>query len=397
MLNKLSEFSERTIELANTDFVRPQISFMLQQERLIGIKGSRGAGKTTLLLQFAKTQLEQKNKLYISLDNPYFAKKNLPELVDEFVKNGGEYLLLDEVHHYPDWSMTLKAIYDNYKSLKVIYTGSSLLHLAKGRADLSRRTVLYNLPGLSLREYINLTVKTNFKAFKLDEILKNHSAISKTIISKVKPIKKYNEYIQTGYYPFFIENRQNYLFKLLETINQIMEADLPFIAKINYANINKLKQLLQIISESVPFKPNLEKISSQIEISKNTLKDYLFYLQEAMLILMLKSGKKANTNLSKPEKIYLYHPNIMFSLANENSNPGNIRECFFLNQLQTMHKVNYTAVGDFLVNNKYIFEIGGKGKTYKQIANIENSFIAADDIEIGYKNTIPLWLFGFLY
>jgi predicted AAA+ superfamily ATPase len=397
MLNKFVELSERAIEFTDVDFVRSQISYLQQPERLIGIKGSRGVGKTTLLLQFAKLHLSNNRKIYISLDNPYFAKNNLLEFVDEFVKNGGEYLLLDEVHHYTDWSLALKTIYDNYKNLKVIYTGSSLLHLTKGRADLSRRTMLYTMHGLSLREYINLVEKKNFQPVSLNDILTNHLELSKSIISEVKPIQHYNEYIQTGYYPFFLENKQTYLFKLVETVNQIIETDLPYVTKISYANINKLKQLLQIISESVPFKPNLEKISSQIEISKNTLKDYLYYLEEAMLIAMLKSDRKVNSNLAKPEKVYLNHPNLMFCLANENSNQGNIRECFFLNQLQSLCTINYSEVGDFLVNKKFIFEIGGKNKTYKQIANIENSFIAADDIEFGHKNTIPLWLFGFLY
>lgn len=397
MLNKFFELSEKAIEFTSVDYVRSQISYLLQPDRMIGIKGSRGVGKTTLLLQFAKLHLNNQNKIYISLDNPYFAKSNLPEFVDDFVKNGGEYLLLDEVHHYPNWSLALKIIYDNYPRLKVAYTGSSMLHLTRGRADLSRRAVLYTLHGLSLREYINLTENKNFPTISLIDILENHIEISKNVIEGVKPIQHYNDYIKTGYYPFFLENRQTYLIKLMEIVNQIIEADLPLVVKINHANINKIKHLLQIISESVPFKPNLEKISSQIEVSKNTLKEYLLYMEEAMLIALLKSDKKVNTNLSKPEKVYLNHPNLMFCLANENSNQGNIRECFFLNQLQTNHQVSYSEVGDFLVNKKYIFEIGGKNKTYKQIADLDNSFIAADDIEIGHKHTIPLWLFGFLY
>ncbi len=397
MLNKFFELSEKAIEFTSVDYVRSQISYLLQPDRMIGIKGSRGVGKTTLLLQFAKLHLNNQNKIYISLDNPYFAKSNLPEFVDDFVKNGGEYLLLDEVHHYPNWSLALKIIYDNYPRLKVAYTGSSMLHLTRGRADLSRRAVLYTLHGLSLREYINLTENKNFPTISLIDILENHIEISKNVIAGVKPIQHYNDYIKTGYYPFFLENRQTYLIKLMEIVNQIIEADLPLVVKINHANINKIKHLLQIISESVPFKPNLEKISSQIEVSKNTLKEYLLYMEEAMLIALLKSDKKVNTNLSKPEKVYLNHPNLMFCLANENSNQGNIRECFFLNQLQTNHQVSYSEVGDFLVNKKYIFEIGGKNKTYKQIADLDNSFIAADDIEIGHKHTIPLWLFGFLY
>jgi predicted AAA+ superfamily ATPase len=397
MLAKFIELSETAIEFIDCQIIRPQIAWLKQNERLIGIKGSRGVGKTTLLLQFAKTELQNQNRLYISLDNPYFAKNDLFAFVDEFVKNGGKYLLLDEVHHYNNWSLALKNLYDSFKSLKIIFTGSSLLHLTKGRADLSRRSVIYTLPGLSLREFINFTEKTDFPTYKLSEIIENHQNISKTILAKVKPIQKYNQYNLKGYYPFFLENNENYLHKLLEIVNQILEADLPFVANISYSNIKKLKQLLQLIAESVPFKPNLEKISAQVEISKNTLKDYLYYLQEALLIFLLKSDKIGDSRLSKPEKIYLFHPNLMHCITSDNINIGNIRESFFINQLQALHKVSYSAKGDFLIDGKMIFEIGGKNKKFKQIADIENSYIAADDIEIGYKNTIPLWLFGFLY
>jgi len=397
MLGKFIELSENAIELTNCDIIRPQIEWLKQNERLIGIKGSRGVGKTTLLLQFAKTELQTQNRLYISLDNPYFAKNNLFDFVDEFVKNGGVFLLLDEVHHYQNWSLALKNLYDSFKTLKIVFTGSSLLHLTKGRADLSRRSVIYTLPGLSLREFINFTENTDFKPVTLSDIIQNHQQISKTIIPLLKPIQKYNQYNSKGYYPFFLENSENYLFKLLEIVNQIIETDLPFVTNISYANINKLKQILQLIAESVPFKPNFEKISSQVGISKNTLKDYLYYLQECLLISLLKSDKKGDSRLTKPEKIYLFHPNLMHCLTNDNVNAGNIRESFFLNQLQTLHKVNYSETGDFLIDNKLIFEIGGKNKKYNQIAGVKNSYLAVDDIEIGYKNTIPLWLFGFLY
>jgi len=397
MLAKFIEISETAIEFIDCQTIRPQISWLKQNERLIGIKGSRGAGKTTLLLQFAKIELQNQNRLYISLDNPYFAKNDLFAFVDEFVKNGGKYLLLDEVHHYTNWSLVLKNLYDSFKSLKIIFTGSSLLHLTKGRADLSRRSVIYTLPGLSLREFINFTEKTYFPTYRLSEIIENHQNISKTIIAKIKPIQKYNHYNLEGYYPFFLENNENYLFKLLEIVNQILEADLPFVANISYSNINKLKQILQLVAESAPFKPNLKKISAQVEISTNTLKDYLYYLQEALLILLLKSDKKGDSRLSKPVKIYLFHPNLMHCITNDNVNIGNIRDTFFINQLQALHKVSYSEKGDFLIDSKMIFEIGGKNKKFNQIADIENSYFVADDIEIGYKNTIPLWLFGFLY
>lgn len=397
MLNRFIELSERTIESVDTRYTRNQISLLRQPERLIGIKGSRGVGKTTLLLQYAKSNLEIGTRLYISLDNPFFAKNNLPEFVDEYIKNGGKHLLLDEVHHYKDWSASLKHIYDNYKDLHIIYTGSSLLHLTKGRADLSRRSMLNTLNGLSLREYINLTKGTDFPAYSLDEILSGHMAISRSINEKVKPVKEYNDYNQVGYYPFFLENRNTYHFKLMEIINQVIESDLPLVANINYSNVSKMKQLLQIIAESVPYKPNLEKLGGLTGLSINTLKDYLYYLNEAMLISLLRSDKKGISKLAKPEKIYLHHPNLMFCLATENANQGSIRESFFFNQVKALFEVGYTDKGDFSVGKKYIFEIGGKNKKYRQIANIGNSYIAADDLETGFKNTIPLWLFGFLY
>ncbi len=397
MLNRFIEISERIIESVDTRYVRDQISLLRQPERLIGIKGSRGVGKTTLLLQYARLNLKAGSRLYVSLDNPWFAKNNLLEFVDEFVKNGGTHLLLDEVHHYNDWSLSLKQVYDSYKGLHVIYTGSSLLLLTKGRADLSRRGTLHTLHGLSLREYVNLTKGTHLPVCSLADILSNHMDISASVLEKIKPVKEYNDYNQSGYYPFFLENRNTYHLKLLEIINQIIESDLPLVASISFSNVNKIKQLVQIISESVPYKPNLEKLSSQTGISINTLKDYLYYLNEAMLIALLRSGKKGISKLARPEKIYLSHPNLMFSLATDNANEGNIRESFFFNQVRTMFEIHATEKGDFLVGNNYVFEVGGRGKKYRQIANVKNSFIAADDVEIGFKNTIPLWLFGFLY
>lgn len=397
MLSRFIELSERTIESVDTRYTRNQISLLSQPERLIGIKGSRGVGKTTLLLQHAKSNLKIGTRLYVSLDNPFFAKNNLLEFVDEYVKNGGKHLLLDEVHHYKDWSVSLKHIYDNYKDLHIIYTGSSLLHLTKGRADLSRRSILNTLYGLSLREYINLTKGTDFPACSLDEILSGHMDISRSINDKVKPVKEYNDYNQVGYYPFFLENRKTYHIKLMEIINQVIESDLPLVANINYSNVSRMKQLIQIIAESVPYKPNLEKLSGLTGLSINTLKDYLYYLNEAMLISLLRSDKKGISKLAKPEKIYLHHPNLMFCLATENSNQGSIRESFFFNQVKALFEVGYTDKGDFSVGKRHLFEIGGKNKKYRQIANIENSYIAADDLETGFKNTIPLWLFGFLY
>lgn len=396
-MRTIFENSTKAVERVDVKNIRSQIAWLEQSDRLIGIRGSRGVGKTTLLLQYAKTKLKQDSFLYVSLDSLYFTENKLVTLADSFVKNGGAYLLIDEVHHYPNWSIELKNIYDSHPELKVVYTGSSLLHLIKGRADLSRRSVSYTLPGLSLREYINFSQNINFPSYSLTDILKNHEEISKSIWTRVKPNKYFNDYIEHGYYPFFLEGKENYHKKLNEIVLQILEADLPFLTGISYTHINKLKQLLYIISESVPFKPNVEKLSERIGISRNTLKEYLHYMSDALLINLLYSDSKGISRLTKPEKIYLHHPNLMVSLLSDARNIGTLRETFFYNQLSVNHKVNYSTDADFIVDNHYIFEIGGKNKTQKQIKGINDSFLAIDGIESGYQNEIPLWLFGFLY
>jgi hypothetical protein len=396
-MRTLFEISAKSAEMVPVKNIRSQIEWFGQKEQLIGIKGSRGVGKTTLLLQFAKKRLQGENFVYISLDNLYFTENRLYDFADDFSKNGGRYLLIDEVHHYPNWSLELKNIYDTLPELKVIYTGSSLLHLTGGRADLSRRAVVHTLPGLSLREYINFSEHTDFNKIELDDILRNHVEISKTIWTEIKPIKKYREYLETGYFPFFLEGKENYKKKLLEVINQVLESDLPFAAKISYSNIQKLKQLLYVISESAPFKPNIEKLSERIGISKNTLKDYLHYMNDALLINLLHRESKGISRLTKPEKIYLHHTNLMIAIQGSAADTGNLRETLFYNQVSNSHQVNYTDKGDFLVDNKYVFEIGGKNKTSRQISGIKNSFLVLDNIESGIRNEIPLWLFGFLY
>lgn len=389
--------SERAIEKVETNYIRQHIKWLDQPERLIGIKGSRGVGKTTLLLQYAKQKLPGKNTVYVSLEDLYFSENSFYDFAEAFVQEGGKYLLVDEVHHYSKWSTEMKKIYDTLPELRVIYTGSSLLHLSMGRTDLSRRSVNYTLLGLSFREFINLTNNYKFPALSLQEILKDHKQHAKEVWKSIKPIEHFKKYLKTGYYPFFLEGENNYHKKLNEIIIQILESDLPFSAGIRYANIQKIKQILYIISESVPFKPNIEKISSRVEISRNTLKEYLYYLHEALLTMNLGSEAKGISKLSKPEKIYLHNPNIINALAGENADKGNLRETFFYNQISSNHYVTSAPEGDFLVDRKYLFEIGGRNKTQKQIAGIPNSYLALDDIESGYKNEIPLWLFGFLY
>jgi hypothetical protein len=396
-MTRLVELSERLIESVTLHIIRDQLKWLTRPDRLIGIKGARGAGKSTLLLQFARLNVHSKRRLYVSLDDIIFSEKKLTELADEFVKLGGEYLLLDEVHHYKNWPQEIKNIVDRYPSLHVIFTGSSILHLSKGASVLSRRAVVHDLPGLSFREYLKFARGCSFPVLSLEELLNNHIELAKPIWKKIKPLEAFNEYLVTGYYPYFIENPGTYDLKLRESLMKVLESDLPYVTQMEYANLDKIKQLLYIISQSVPFKPNIERLSEKMHVGKNTLKLYLKYLNDASIINTLYSSKKGVTLLTKPEKIYLHHPNLMSCLAAERADVGHMRESFFLNQVKYLYPVQYPEQADFLVNHKWLFEIGGKNKKKKQIQGHDDAFLALDGIETGYANTIPLWLFGFLY
>jgi len=396
-MNELIENSDKLVDLVNIKFVRDYFSSIDWNNRLIGIKGSRGVGKTTLLLQYMKLNKLKKNAIYISLDDLYFSNNTLYKFADNFAKKGGKYLFIDEVHFYKNWSQEIKLIYDRLPNLKVVFTGSSILQINTGKSDLSRRAVIYKLRGFSFREYINYTENLNFRPLKLDEIIKNHRQIASEIRKKVLPLAKFEEYLKIGYYPFFIENKEQYLNKLKNIINLILEVDLQKAVEITQNSIEKIRQLIYIIATSVPFKPNISKLSEKIAVTRNSLKQYLNLLEEAQIIFQLHNSVKGVSLLSKPEKIYLFHPNLLFAIADSNANIGNLRETFFANQLSHSYKIDYTEIGDFLIDYKYIFEIGGKNKTKKQIAGIKNSFVAKDNIETGFDNESPLWIFGFSY
>jgi predicted AAA+ superfamily ATPase len=335
--------------------------------------------------------------LYVSLDNLWFAEHNLLNLVDFFVKRGGKYLFFDEVHKYPLWSQAIKNIYDDFPTLKVVFTGSSLLEILNARADLSRRAIVYDIQGLSYREFLNITQKTDFQTVSLSDILKNHKEISDETLLKVKPLQFFNEYLQHGYYPFFTEGITHFPYRLEEVVNMILEVELPLLRKVEPAYILKIKQLLQIVAESVPFIPNIDNLSKRIEIHRNTLLSYLYCLQETRLTQHLHKDISGINRLQKPEKIYLENTNLAYTLAENNADIGNMRETFFLNQLSYNHTVEYPNSGDFWVDKKFLFEIGGKSKSGKQIKNTSHAYIAADNIEYGFDTKIPLWQFGMLY
>ncbi|MBP6872552.1 MAG: ATP-binding protein [Bacteroidales bacterium] len=396
-MNTLYEISDKLKASVKTDFTRNILEKLDEPDRLIGIKGARGIGKTTLLLQYLKLRLQDQNALYISLDDLYFTENTFLETADTFVKNGGNCILVDEVHHYENWAKEVKNAYDRYPELKIIFTGSSMLRMESSKGDLSRRAVIYTMQGLSFREFIHYSEGINFPVFSLSNVLNDHRKLAESVWKKIKPIRKFNEYLQYGYLPFASENINTYHLRLKEIVNTILEADLPYMAEIDYSKIDKIKQLLYIISRSVPFKPNIVKLSERTGIARNTLKHYLHYLEDAGLIHLLHRSSKGISMLTKPEKIYLSNPNLMVAIGMSGAEKGNIRETFLLNQLSDAHQVSNTKQGDFFVDDQVIIEVGGKNKGQSQIKDLKNAFLALDDIETGYGNQIPLWLFGFLY
>lgn len=397
-MDSLVERHLQRLSYVSTGFIRSLADKIDWQDRLIGIKGARGVGKTTLLLQYIKQHFgNSPEALYVSLDNIWFSENRLSSLVDIFVKRGGRHLFLDEVHKYPSWSQEIKNIYDDYPQLQVVFTGSSLLGILNARADLSRRAIIYRMQGLSFREYLGMYHHINLEIVSFEEILHDHTAISSAILAKTKPLKYFADYLRHGYYPFYLENPAQYDTKIGEVINMILEIELPLLRNVDVAYIQKIKQLLQIIASSAPFVPNITKLSERIGITRNTLIAYLLYLDEVRLVNSLYKEGHGISKLQKPDKLFLENTNMAYTLASGNTEIGNMRETFFVNQLSYLHHVDYALQGDFLINKEYLFEIGGKKKTNKQIKGIEGAFIAADEIEYGAGNKIPLWMFGMLY
>ncbi|MEZ5197571.1 MAG: AAA family ATPase [Bacteroidales bacterium] len=358
-----------------------------------------GTGKTTLMLQHIKNTFGASgDTLYVSLDDYYFTQHRLFDLAEKFYMNGGLHLFIDEVHKYPSWSIDIKNIYDIFPELKIVFSGSSALQLHKATGDLSRRAAMYHLHELSFREYLNLTLKTNFESILISDILSNHQKLAGDIVKNIRITALFKNYLQNGAYPFFTEAKGQYYDRLINTVNTIIENDLPAIENINYQSVHKLRKLISLIADSVPFKINISELSRKSGLSRDVLIRLLDLLDRASLITNIRQKGAPTGHLTKPDKIYLNNTTLLHALnTNQQVSSGTIRETFFMNQLMQKHQLHSVKIGDFLVDGKYIFEIGGKNKTSNQIAGLSNAYIAADDIEYGYNNTIPLWLFGFLY
>ena len=389
-MEDLFQVSNQLIERTELRFKRYLYAQINWQNRLIGITGPRGVGKTTLVLQYMREQLDLRTSLYVSAEDFYFATQRLLDLAEQFVKAGGRHLVIDEIHKYPDWSKELKLMYDYYPNLQLIFTGSSVLDLQKGSSDLSRRAVLYPMQGLSFREYLNLFEGQEFPAYTISEVLSQ-----KTQLNAVQlPLVAFKQYLKTGYYPFALE--QDFEQKLKQVVSQTLEVDIPSFAQMNVSTGRKLKQLLAIVAQSVPFKPNMSKIADLLSVSRNNIADYLLYVEEAGMIAQLRSHTGGIRSLAKVEKVFLDNSNLSYVLPTQQPNVGNIRETFFLNQTRVAHDVRSSAFADFKID-QYDFEVGGKTKGLKQIQQAPHGIVVKDDIEQGYLNVVPLWHFGFLY
>ena len=365
-------------------------------ERCIAIIGAKGVGKTTMLLQHIKTTFANKDEaLFASLDNTWFANHTIFDLADEFYKNGGTHLFLDEIHHYPNWAIEIKNIYDSFPKLKIVFTGSSLLQIYKSTADLSRRVVYETLEGLSFREFLKFENIGDFPVITLEEIVENHQNVAMEITNGIKIMPLFKKYLRNGYYLFYKEGVQKYESKLQEAINNVIDVDIPAVENIEFASRHKLKKLLAILSSLVPYTPNIKELSDAIDTNRNLTVKYLSLLANAKLLNLVSSKNKTIGDLTKPDKVLLNNTNLSY-IFGEDTNIGSARETFFVNQLNAVSKVSLANQGDFIVD-KYTFEVGGKRKTFDQIKNVPNSFVVSDDLEVGHKNKIPLWLFGMIY
>jgi len=365
------------------------------KEKMIGIIGARGVGKTTYILQYLDSlEMPIEKKLYISADDLDVSDSSLLEIAQEFSALGGKILAIDEIHKYKNFELDLKLIYDML-DIRVLFSGSSAIQLEHSKADLSRRAVLYRVNGLSYREFLEMKLGREFQNYSLENILENHSEIINDF-QNFKPLEHWREYLEYGFYPFYFQNKDTYHIKLSETINTVIEVDIPSIFKIKYEKIVNLKKLTKLICMSKPFQLNMKELSAKIEIDRETLYLYMHYLHLAKIFNIFRAKSKGDNIFLKPDKVYLNNSNLNYSYCGE-SEIGTIRETFFANQLGMLHDVAIAKQGDFVVDDKYTFEIGGKNKKFKQIKDIENSFVVKDDIEVGFNNNIPLWLFGFLY
>lgn len=391
-MEKLQLHFDQLLRSTNTQFHRYIFHEINWNNQMIGLVGPRGVGKTTLVLQHIKEELNRDTSLYVNAEDIYFTTNNLVDLADAFALMGGQHLFIDEIHKYDGWSRELKLIYDYHPNLHVVFTGSSVLNIVEGISDLSRRAVIYHMQGMSFREYLLMQHKIEIPVHSLDSIL-NHCV---ELPQKFLPIPYFNQYLKRGYYPFTVLNDE-YNILINQIVNVTLENDIPQYANLTIATAKKFKKLLGIIAQSAPFKPNFTQIAGQISVSRNQVADMCTMIERSGLISQLREQTRGIQALGKVDKIYLDNSVLIHALGESHVDIGTIRETFFFNQLRLKHTICSSPASDFLVDETYTFEVGGKGKKQRQIQGIDNAFVVKDDIETGYANVIPLWMFGLMY
>lgn len=397
-MDELLEISNQLIHSVSSDFTRNQLVQDAYSERLLAIQGYRGTGKTTLILQHMRALSATEKVAYLSLDHFYFQQVPMYEVVKQLYQWGYRTVALDEVHKYPDWSRQIKSLYDSYRDLKMIFSGSSVLEIYRSAADLSRRAVSKNMPVLSLREFIEMKDGIKVPVVSLEDLLMDHMGVAAEIHGIIKsPLMYFSEYLRNGSYPVFTEGLSHYHQKLMRTGMLVIDTDITAVTNMSFQSVQKIKKLLGFIAQAVPYKPNISEMAAFIEAKRETVLVYMDLLQRAGLIRSVSLAGKTMGPLSKPEKIYLDNPNLCYALGLSEPNVGTLRETFVLSQLSFRHKIQASVDADFIVDDRYTLEIGGKNKNKKQIKRVKNAWVVADNLEIGNAHSIPLWLFGFLY
>lgn len=398
-INYLVKIFQRKLSATPMSFFRYLYPMIDWNDTLIGIKGPKGCGKSTLLLQHIKEAFKGKDiekALYVSLDNLWFSTHDVIEVVDYHYTHGGTHLFIDEIHYYKHWQTLLKNISDDYPGLHVAYTGSPMLQMESSEGDLSRRLAMYEMRGLSFREFLEYEGILQLPTFTLEQLLAEHVSIAMDICDKTKILEHFKKYLEVGYYPFYKSVHHGYYQRLQSVANQVIEVDYPIVDDITMSTIRKTKKLLMLLAERVPQLPKMNELYKELETDRNQGLKMLYALQRGGFLLLLSDNAKSPDNLSRPDKIYINNSTMMYALS-PRVDTGTLRETFFMNQLSQRHEVRYPKAGDFLVDRKYLFEVGGKSKTFDQIKDIPDSYLAVDNTEMGHRNRIPLWMFGLLY
>lgn len=399
-MDVLFEKQEVMLRSTETKIVRDFMRTVNWSAPMLCIRGARGVGKSTLLRQYVKQNYAPSSRkaLYCSLDGVYFAQHSILEVAAQFYQTGGELLIFDEVHKYPHWSREIKEAAELYPNIRFVLSGSSLLKIIDGDADLSRRCRSYDMPGLSFREYLQFYKNISLPVLSLDDILTKPSDTAATVNDACRPLEHFHNYLQYGYYPYYLRNPIDYYALIEQTENYVIDVEIVQQRKVNPANCRKIKALINVLAQNVPYDTDISKIAQLSQLQRNTVLEYLNHLADAKLINLIYSDLISVGKMQKPDKILLENPNMLYALATSPVQIGTARECFTVNQLGVAHTVEYAKEqGDFKVDGRYTFEIGGKGKTFRQIAGIKDSYVFSDDLEMPRGNKIPLWLLGFLY